>query len=617
MNDVKLVEKYERNGWPSVKRPDMKPPDGWRLSLLTSLDLIHHHSLSPDGAWLAFVWEKALYSNVYVMSVQGGWPFPVTSDRAKTIYWLDSPPRWSPDGRLLAFNMNGHVHVAPADGRGLPQNVSDFTTGAWSPTWLPDSQRLIIAVERNGTDQLLLTDYEGAWPRQLTDGKDGDDFEARVSPDGRSLIYVHYPSHDLNRLELRLLNLESGQMQAITGAPNQKDWSPRWSPDSSQIAFLSQRSGYNEVWRLNPTDGTVHQLTDLRLEVGEIAWMANGRHLAATINHGGAFHIGLIDVQSGQVREIRTGQGVYSSLQPAPDATFLTAEYENSTTAPDIYRINLDDGQATQLTHSMPPALASQALITPEPISYKSFDGLEIPALLFRPHQPNGAAILRPHGGPTAQTLYDWDSLAQYFLAKGYTWIMPNFRGSTGYGVAYEHLNYNDWGVGDTQDCLYGARFLHGLDWINRDRIAIMGSSYGGYMVACCLAQDPDYLFACGVSKYGDAHLYSSWAQCNRSTRLYTEMQIGHPKSNWQVYVQGSPIKDVANIRKPVLLVHGLADDIVPPQASEEWGEALKRHDKVFEYKTYAGEPHGFLKRETERDWIGRMARFLEWYCVA
>jgi dipeptidyl aminopeptidase/acylaminoacyl peptidase len=158
---------------------------------------------------------------------------------------------------------------------------------------------------------------------------------------------------------------------------------------------------------------------------------------------------------------------------------------------------------------------------------------------------------------------------------------------------------------------------LHGLDRINRDRIAIMGSSYGGYMVACCLAQDPDYLFACGVSKYGDAHLYSSWAQCNRSTRLYTEMQIGHPKSNWQVYVQGSPIKDVANIRKPVLLVHGLADDIVPPQASEEWVEALKQHDKVFEYKTYAGEPHGFLKRETERDWIGRMARFLDWYCVA
>ncbi|MCZ7672909.1 MAG: S9 family peptidase [Chloroflexi bacterium] len=162
-----------------------------------------------------------------------------------------------------------------------------------------------------------------------------------------------------------------------------------------------------------------------------------------------------------------------------------------------------------------------------------------------------GPAILRPHGGPTDQWRFDWDPLAQYLVAKGYTFLAPNFRGSTGYGVAFEHANYDNWGVGDMQDCLHGARYLRTLDWVRPDKIGIFGSSYGGYMVACCLARDPDYLFACGVGKYGDADLYTSWAQCERETRLYTEMQMGHPSTNWQVYQAASPCWKSTPSRNP------------------------------------------------------------------
>lgn len=135
-------------------------------------------------------------------------------------------------------------------------------------------------------------------------------------------------------------------------------------------------------------------------------------------------------------------------------------------------------------------------------------------------------------------------------------------------------------------------------------------------MVACCLSRDPDYLFACGVANYGDANLVSSWAQCNRDIRLYTEMQIGHPARNRQLYLDGSPIYQVENVQKPVLILHGLEDDVVPPQASEEWVEALHRAGKTFEYKTYTDEPHGFLKRENQLDVLGRMERFLDWYLL-
>ena len=214
------------------------------------------------------------------------------------------------------------------------------------------------------------------------------------------------------------------------------------------------------------------------------------------------------------------------------------------------------------------------------------------------------------------QAILEWEPLIPYFAAKGYTWLRPNYRGSTGYGVAFEQANYNDWGEGDTQDCLYGARYLRDLPGIDPGRVAIYGASYGGYMVACCLSRDPDYLYACGVDKFGDANLISSWAQCNRDLRLYSEIFLGHPARNRQVYIDGSPIYQVENVQKPVLIFHGLEDDVVPPQASEEWVEALRRAGKTFEYKTYADEAHGFLQRATQLDFYRRLERFLDWYLL-
>jgi Tol biopolymer transport system component len=143
LNEVELTEKYERNGWPSIKRPDLQPPPNWNLALVNSLNHIHHHALSPDGETIAFIWEKDGRSDIYTIPSSGGWPQPLSHDRAKTIYWLDGAPQWSPDGRFLTFTKGSHVHIVPRDGRSLPRNISDFTDSAWSPVWMPDSSGLI------------------------------------------------------------------------------------------------------------------------------------------------------------------------------------------------------------------------------------------------------------------------------------------------------------------------------------------------------------------------------------------------------------------------------------------------------------------------------------------
>ena len=618
---IKITEKYERNGWPSIPRPDIKPPEGWSLSLITSLERIRNHRLSPDGQTIVFIKDTASLSDVYLLPINGSWPARITTNRGPIAYWDDEIPQWSPDSKWIACTISGHVHIIPRAG-GLPKKITDFATNAFAPKWMPDANHLIVSVTRREADQLVLTDRDGSWPRALTDSADGDHWDAQPSPDGKSVVFLFRRFDDLNRLDICLIDLESGQTHTLYGNPKTRTHSPRWSPDGQWISFISQEEGHDDLWMVKPDGEGLHQVTKLGHDIYQYQWSPDGTRIALVVIDQGSHDLFFWEQTGGAVlsgskeslNELRVGMGVHSNPNWSPDGKSITFEYESPIQSPDIYHIEVENKAVMQLSFSQSPAMAKNKLVMPEIVSYKSYDGLEIPAFLFKPERPNGAAVLYPHGGPSSLYSAEWDVLAQYLLAKGYTYFAPNYRGSTGYGVEFEHANYNDWGNGDTQDCLYGAKYLGSLPGVDPKRIAIMGGSYGGYMTVCSLSRDPEYLFACGIAKYGDSNLYTSWAQCNRHLRLYTEIFLGHPAKNREAYLKGSPITDVANIKKPVLILHGLLDDVVPPEASEEWVEALKAHGKTFEYKTYPDEPHGFLRSRNQLDAYARVEWFLDWY---
>ena len=607
------MERARRNRWPSFPRPDNKPPTGWSHQLVTTIGRPRSHAPAPDGSRIAFFWDRDDSSDLYVQSIRGGWPERLTIDREPLPYWFDDAPQWSPDSHWIAYTQRGHVWLLDSSG-GQPLNLTRYSTGAASPRWMPDGDRLLLTVDQDLYTNILSID-RGGWPSPITP-LTGRDFSPEAAPDGSRVTYVHRCLDDLSGSDIMVLDLINGTRRCLTTTPGRNNVSPHWSPDGRTIAFTSDRSGFYELYLTNTDSGVEHQITQGGQDINDVAWSPDGSRILCTINQSGALCLGIIDVASARIELIHPAGGFHAQCHWLPDGQSITFEWEDPQHPPDIYTMDLRNHQVTQLTFSMPPALASLDLVCPEHLMYPSFDGLMIPSFIYRPKAPNGGAVIYPHGGPTAQYTLEWDIWAQYMVAKGYTILAPNFRGSSGYGTDFERANYGVWGVDDTKDCLLGADYLT-MKWnIDPMRIGIFGGSYGGYLTICALAFDPLHRLACGVSKYGDCNLLTSWAMCDRSGHEDLYRMMGHPSTNKEAYLAGSPINKVDSIEAPILIVHGLNDPYVPPLQSEELVDALRREDKVFEYITYPDEGHGILRRKNQLDFIQRMERFIDWYLL-
>ena len=203
---IEIQEKYERNGWPSLPRPDLKPPKGWSLSLVASHERIRNHKLSPDGKSIACIKDGESQSDIFTLPVGGGWLSRVTTNRAAVPYWADEIPQWSLDGKWLAFTLDDHVHIVTAAG-GIPRKVTESWTGSWNPRWMPDSNSLIVSVEKDEGDQLVLVSLDLSQSQMLTSDSNGDHWDPQPSPDGSRIAYVLRRFDDINRLDICILDI--------------------------------------------------------------------------------------------------------------------------------------------------------------------------------------------------------------------------------------------------------------------------------------------------------------------------------------------------------------------------------------------------------------------------
>lgn len=612
------VSRDECNGTPSHARPDRTLPATWRLDAIAHTARPSSLALSPDGTQAAFVLDGDA-AGVWLLDLAGG-----GSDRLTTGHVaLDGPPCWSPDGTRLAYTQRGAIYVVPVAG-GPPGRITDGEAA----TWL-DGDTLVVTTLHERVVRLAAVALDDPWPRPLA-RRDGDYADVAVRPGGRLLAATFRPLDDPNRVELHLVDTTNGDVRAVTGAPDVADAQPAWSPDGTALVFVSDRSGWRELHllELDRADVQAGKLLDaigtsqrhLTADGADFAhpcWSARNPRIVATRGRAGTTDVVAVDADTGWVDVVAPG-GTWARPQWRDDGS-VVAVHESETSPPGIVTVEPGAEPHTRFSPA-PRAVRAASYARATTVTYPSEDGTVVHARLYKPRDANAArpspVVVAVHDGPAACAGDEWNGLAQYFVEKGYGWLAPDYRGSTGYGRTFERAGRGASGLDDVGDCLFAGEFLAKLDWVDEERIAVVGHGYGGFLALGTLTRDPEQRFAAGVCIAGDCDLFTTWTACTRRRRRDIEATMGHPSAYRDAYHAGSPIQRVDAIDVPLLVVHGEDDDVVPFAQSCQLVDELRRHEKAFEYVTYRGEGHELADPSTRLHLMERLERFLDWHLM-
>ncbi|KIL49312.1 S9 family peptidase [Jeotgalibacillus soli] len=259
------------------------------------------------------------------------------------------------------------------------------------------------------------------------------------------------------------------------------------------------------------------------------------------------------------------------------------------------------NGEWTSLTNYGVPGVREEDLVEPEVVSYPSFDGLTIEALFFKAKQENsnGHVILWPHGGPQHAERAFFRSLFQFLVHRGYSIFAPNFRGSTGYGLAFTKMVEGDWGHGPRLDNIHGLEWLIEQGYADRDKVLLMGGSYGGYMALLLHGRHPEY-FKAVVDIFGVSNLFSFIKSVPEHWKPIMKQWVGDPAEDKERLEKDSPINYLDTMTKPMLVIQGAKDPRVVKAESDQIVQALKDEEREVDYLVLDDEGHGFSKKENE-----------------
>ncbi len=609
---------------PSQPRKDLLAPPTWRLEAVAATARPYALTVDRQRGTACFLVDRSdLGCNVWTLDTATVATSQITVDRGPSPFWEDSTPRVSPSGDRVAYTSDGWVAVADVSGGPARRLVR-----ASSPVWL-DDHVLAVLVEQelsrlpaadpafgrtSSVTRMAVVDLADPWPRPATPVEWGDISDIVPAPGGSRVALVCHPPHDRNRSDIRVLDLSADIAVTVSALDGTHSTGPCWSPDGRSIAYACESPGWYELFVWDGT-GESRRLTDDEADFAGARWSPAGDRLVASRQRWGRSDLVAIGVPDGAIEVIAPG-GSWSAVDWL-SAEDLVALYEDHRTPARIERVGLD-GSRSVLFEPAPAPVRRAPHATPIEVTFPSSDGLEIHGFLFQPVAAKdrlAPVVVYPHGGPTSVYGDEWDGHAQYFVDKGYGWLAINYRGSTTYGRAFERANHGVWGVDDTADCLAAHRFLADLSWVDAERIAIFGASYGSYLALAALVSEPDR-FRCGVAKYGDSDILTSWAQGDRGGSEDMERMMGHPADHREAYRTGSPIHLLDGISRPILVAHGEQDERVHPAQSRELVAELKRLGKTYEYVTYPTEGHGLIRSHPQIHFYRRLERFLDWYLM-
>ena len=565
-------------------------------------------SFSEDEKQILFYSNKTGIFNVYTVPVTGGAAKQLTSSTKESTFSVT----YLPDGRFIydydrGGDENSHLYLREADG-----SERDLTPGEKTKAnflgWARDRKSFFYST--NARDPKFFDVFEMTVPdfKSTLLYRDETGYDVGDISNDRKFIALQKTTTTVDT-DIYLYNTATKELKHLTPHTGDVSHAPQsFDPDSKYLYYTTDEGGeFQYAKRYDLSTGKSEVVHKAQWDVASIWFSRHGRYRVIVTNADARTVIEVLDTKTGQpVRLPRMAEGDITGLQFSPSEARM-AFYINGDRSPsNLHVYDFATKKVTRLTDSLNPEINPADLVEAKNIRYKSFDGMEIPAILYRPHeaspQSKVPAVVLVHGGPGGQARRGYKAQVQFLVNHGYAVLDVNNRGSSGYGKTFFAADDGKHGREPLWDVVEAKKYLKSLGHVDERKIGIMGGSYGGYMVLAALAFKPEE-FAVGVDIFG----VSNWVRTLQSIPPYWESfrkalykEIGDPSTQLEMLRETSPLFHADKITKPLFVVQGANDPRVIKPESDEIVEAVRKKGGVVEYVVFDNEGHGFTKKANE-----------------
>jgi dipeptidyl aminopeptidase/acylaminoacyl peptidase len=597
--------------------------------------------LSPDGRLVAYVTTSHGRAALAVTDAEGGLERILTSDPAP-------PPSasygggvfdWLPDASGLVFaGADGGIWLVDVGGGPARAVAEPHPAGpAGAPAVAPDGTRVAFVVDQHDV-AVAPIDPADAWPVRVSTTADFC-FDPVWSPGGDRLAWHEWDvpamAWDSSRIVTAVVATgPGGRAEATVVAGGGEELpdavatgQPRFSPDGSRLGFVSDEGGWLNLWAapVGEDGGDPKPLLSEELEHGfptwglgqrSYTWSPDGDRIAFTRNENGFVRLCVLDLASGDVRDL--ADGFHAALSWAGNRLAALRSAPDEPTSVVVYDLDggsSDDGRGRTVAVGPVAGWDRLDLPTPEAVTWTAEDGATIHGRLYRPLISATGAEPPPmliwiHGGPTSQWPVGFTPRFTYFVERGWSILVPDHRGSTGHGRAYTQAMFEGWGVLDLSDTAAGMAAAGERGWGDPKRMVPIGGSAGGFTVLNLLAHHPTRC-AAGVDLFGVADLFELDETTHRFEKHYLHTMVGPLPDAAQAYRERSPGQVADLIEAPLLILQGGVDKVVLPSQSEGVAERVRGRGGQVELHVYPDEGHGWNRPETVIDELERIDDFL------
>ncbi|MFY8272676.1 S9 family peptidase [Pseudoalteromonas sp. SSDWG2] len=533
------------------------------------------------------------------------------------------------DDRILFTRDNGgnelyHLFVRDIDGTITDLTPGDKTRASFAGFSKDGSSLFVLTNERDPKYMDLYKYDSKTFAKELVYKNELGFNVGAISPDGRFVALNKTHSNrdsDFYLLDTRKRSAKPELLSRHEEPAQYSAWT--FSVDGMSLYYATNAKGeFRQLWRYDLQSGNHSLALEDEWDISFMGFSESGRYQVNGVNADARTKVAIVDTQTGVQLSLPSNvpNGTLSGVEFSKDEKSMSFYLSSDTSPRNLYVWEIGSDKAQRLTNTLSKDIDENDLVESQIVRFKSFDGLTIPGVLYKPKQASAnnkvPALIWVHGGPGGQSRTGYSAMQQHLVNNGYAIFAVNNRGSSGYGKTFYHLDDKKHGEDDLQDIVYGKKHLQTLDWVDGDKIGIMGGSYGGYMTAAALAFEPEE-FEVGINIFGVTNWVRTlasippwWESFKKS--LYDEM--GDPATDEERHRRISPLFHAHNITKPMLVVQGANDPRVLQVESDELVAAVKANGVPVEYVLFDDEGHGFSKRVNRITASNAYVSFLDKY---